>query len=219
MFSGEKANPTKNNKFLNDPHSTNTSERIGIENFFSRSFKLFAPCLADHITRNYGVQISFIDLPGHAQAIFDGGSIQLNNAINPEKQVFLMLHLTGHAYQLGALGISHEFEPEGWINGGYFIFEPEFFNLHSDPNNESRVRQFEIEASRYGAFLLVELDKTEMLPWFEAQAARDLEYFINFLKTGNVDFNPTDIRLNPLRLNPLRLQAFEPIHETKGVII
>ncbi len=206
MFSGEKPNPTENNQFLNDPHSTETSERIGLENFFARSFELFAPRLADYITRNYGVQISFIDLPDNTQAIFDGGSIQLNNAINPEKQVFLMLHLTGHAYQLSACGISHEFEPE-------------FFNLHSHPNNESRVRQFEIEASRYGAGLLVELDKTEMLPWFEVQAARDLEYFINFLKTGNVDFNPTDIRLNPLRLNPLRLQAFEPIHGTEGVII
>lgn len=206
MFCDTNAALIQDSQFSKNENSSKALQRDYREDLFRPSFDLFVPRLAEHITSRYGVRVSFTPLSDGAKAIFDGASIRLNDAIEAESQAFLILHLTGHAYQLGAFGLVEEFEGD-------------FFDLRSHPGNELRVRQFETEASRYGAGLLVELNKEEMISWLEVVAARDLEYFIHFCKTGDVDFDPETHVVNPLRLEPLRLQTFQPFQGHEGVII
>jgi hypothetical protein len=170
------------------------------------SFALFAPRLADYIKSAYQLDVSFEALPEEAKAIFDGTRIQLSQSISAERQVFIMLHLTGHAFQLANL-------PE-WRDAS-----PEVFDLRLNPLNESMIRGYEIEASRYGAGLLVELGKADLLNWYEALAGYDLEFFITFCKTGVGGVDPEIAKLAPPRLDPLFLERFEPVKVPEVVIV
>jgi hypothetical protein len=162
------------------------------------TFASFAPKLAEYLQGQHHLNISIERLSNGASAIFDGTSIKLSESQSDEKHVFIMLHLTGHAAQLAT-------RPE-WRNA-----EPEVFDLRINPENEENIRDYEIEASGYGVQILHELGKADLVNWFEKLAAVDLEYFINFCKTGEFGDVERFQGVTPYSIERRSLPDFEPV--------
>jgi hypothetical protein len=170
------------------------------------SFAVFAPKLVEYLQSQYHLEISIEPLPNAASAIFDGTSIRLSDIQSGEKQVFILLHLTGHAAQLAT-------RPE-WREAG-----AEVFDLRISLDNEQKIRDYELEASGYGVDILHELGRGDLVSWFEQLAAVDLEYFINFCKTGEFGSIDRFQGVASYKIERRRLPEFEPVKIGEIIIV
>jgi len=170
-------------------------------------FELLTAELAQYARQALQLEISFERFCTKAKAIFDGTRIEINDQIPAERQAFILLHLIGHAAQLATL-------PE-WIDS-----PADRFDLRSHPENESIVRDYERQASCYGAGLLITLERPDLLPWLNKIAAADLEYFIAFCKGEQVASSPKNLLAEKIEsLFPLALPEFVPVRVNKIVIV
>ena len=170
-------------------------------------FELLTAELAQYARQALALEISFERFCTTAKAIFDGTRIEINDKIPAEQQAFILLHLIGHAAQLALL-------PE-WANA-----PADRFDLRGYPENEASLRAYELQASCYGAGLLITLERPDLLPWLSQIAADDLEYFIAFCKGEQVALSPKTLPAEKIEpLFPLELPEFTPVRVNKVVIV
>jgi len=188
-------------KLTQTPLPSQRHERIAPE------FELLTAELAQYARQALQLEISFERFCTTAKAIFDGTRIEINEQTPAERQAFILLHLIGHAAQLATL-------PE-WVDP-----PADRFDLRSNPENESIVRDYERQASCYGAGLLITLERPDLLPWLNQIAAADLEYFIAFCKGERVALSQKNQQTEKIApLFPLALPEFAPIRVKKIVIV
>ncbi|MGA2811476.1 MAG: hypothetical protein ABSG16_08765 [Candidatus Acidiferrum sp.] len=135
-----------------------------------RSFADCCSAVQQHIERRYGLYVVTRDIPDPLTGDLDGIEIQIDYAVTPEQRLFLLAHLFGHTVQWnvdpGAFELGKQYRPP---------VDEKFF---------PEIIAYELEAARYGLFLLHEVAILDLDSWFSAYTAGDQAYLLHFYRTG-----------------------------------
>jgi hypothetical protein len=159
-------------------------------------FADYSTAVEQHIERRYGLRVVTRDIPDPLTGDLDGIEIQIDYAVTPEQRLFLLAHLFGHTVQWnvdpGAFELGKQYRPP---------VDEKFF---------PEIMAYELEAARYGLFLLHEVDIRDLDAWFSAYTASDQAYLLHFYRTGEKgefrDFWPANAPL----LAPKPVPQFTP---------
>lgn len=124
-------------------------------------------CYIEHF---YHVRVVTRDIPDPLTGDLDGIEVHIDCAVTPEQRLFLLAHLFGHTVQWNvdpnAFELGRQYRPP--VEEGLF------------PN----IVEYELEAARYGLFLLHEAGILDMDSWFSAYTACDQAYLLHYYRTG-----------------------------------
>jgi hypothetical protein len=160
------------------------------------AFADYCTAVQDHIERRYGLHVVTRDIPDPLTGDLDGIEIQIDYAVTAEQRLFLLAHLFGHTVQWN-------------VNPAAF----ELGKQYRPPVDEKffpEIIAYELEAARYGLFLLHEVAIFDLDAWFSAYTASDQAYLLHFYRTGEKgefrDFWPAKAPL----LEPQLVPQFTP---------
>ena len=160
------------------------------------------------IERAYHLHVVTRDIPDPLTGDLDGIEIQIDYAVTPEQRLFLLAHLFGHTVQWNvnpsAFELGRQYRPP---------VEDRLF---------PEIIAYELEAAKYGLFLLHEVGIRDLDGWFSAYTAGDQAYLLHYYRTGEKgelrDFWPEKAPL----LEPKPVPQFTPAKRTfrmDGIVI
>ncbi len=149
------------------------------------------------IEDRYRLPVIITDVLDPNTGDFDGATIKVDHANEPEVALFVLAHLFGHTVQWATDARAR------WLGTEYAAKAPpdELFE---------EIRVYERDASRLAMQLFHEAGVLELDQWLSDWAAADWEFLAHFYRTGErVDFRRFFQAGKPV-LQPLPIPAFEP---------
>jgi len=171
-------------------------------------FADYCATVQKQIEQVYGLRVVTRDIPDPLTGDLDGIEIQIDYAVTPEQRLFLLAHLFGHTVQWNV-------DPKAFELGRQYR-PPVAEELFPE------IITYELEAARYGLFLLHQSGVRNLDAWFSAYTAGDQAYLLHFYRTGEKkelrDFWPEHAPL----LEPKPVPQFIPVKRTfrmDGIVI
>ena len=124
-----------------------------------------------HLADRHGLLFERLGPDFPVRGIFDGKTISLREGVTVQDAFFLTVHVFGHAVQFGTSSAAR-------------VLAGSAFRARNNPDFERAVFAYETEASSYGAQLILELDATPLLPWYEQLAHADRASIIDYCRIG-----------------------------------
>jgi hypothetical protein len=133
-------------------------------------FAHYCTTVQRHMEHCYHVRVVTRDIPDPLTGDLDGLEVHIDYAVTPEQRLFLLAHLFGHTVQWNvdpnAFELGRQYRPP--VDEGLF----------------PKIIEYELEAARYGLFLLHEAGIRDMDSWFSAYTACDQAYLLRYYRTG-----------------------------------
>jgi hypothetical protein len=161
----------------------------------SESFATLLPVVSEYLKKEYGFEIH--DAPDfrHRTALgFSGNRLDLSEYVSVELKTYISLHLFGVAVQLAECLDARERDQA----------VARICQTRLDHRGNDRpLILFDQRATEYAAQVLVELNKSELIPWLSALAVADRLFAEDQLtKNGTKGFNEFRAEVTPAPLTP-----------------
>jgi hypothetical protein len=172
------------------------AERANYTRAMEIPFADYASRAQKHLEQFYGIRVVIRDIPDPLTGDLDGSEIDIDCAVTPEQQLFLLAHLFGHTVQWNVDATSFELGKQ---------YQP--------PVKEDLIPAiiaYEGEAAAYGLAMLHQVAISDLDCWFSNYTACDQAYLLHYYRTGEKrDFRTFWTGNAPL-IKPLPIPRFTP---------
>ena len=147
------------------------------------------------VEERYGVPVGVVQMQHGFSGDLNGLAIFINEAVGWKQRLFNLSHLFGHTVQWAVR------------EDGYFLGH----KLFDKPDDEllERLIEYEKEAARYSAALLLEANNEEFLPWLSKYSDADIRFLEHYYRTGEKKSLREFRRKHVADISPLQIPPFE----------